>query len=211
MAGRSTTLLEVANLSLSLLGEDPITDISTPDTEAGEKLIRWFYQSIDEVQSEYLWRELMTHSANIAADSTNHWDDRKRYPLATDCLRPLGFRLTDSSSALNPLVRQLAGYETLKYDIVGDFLISEIDNNVDIIYLQRNDTPTTWSPELERCVAYNAAIKAGQNITSDVNIVKNLIVYFQTRVEPRARRLQAKYKTNQKFLPENYTYINLAY
>lgn len=211
MAGRSTTITDIANLALSLLGEDAVADIASPETEAGEKLSRWLYQAIDEVESEYLWRELQTHAADVTADATDHYDGRKRYALPTDCLRPLGFKITDDSSALNPLVRQIGGYDDLQYEVCGDFLVTNMDSTIDIIYVKRSDTPTEWTPELERCVAYNAAIKAGQNITSDFGIVKNLIVYYQTRIEPKARRLQSKYKGNKKFLPRNYTYINLAY
>lgn len=211
MPGRSTTITDIANLALSLLGEDAVTDIADPDTEAGVKLKRWLYQSIDEVQSEYLWRELKTHVADVTPDATDHYDGRKRYALPSDCLRPLGFKITDDSSALNPLVRQIGGYDDLEYEICGDFLITNMDSTIDIIYIQRNDTPTSWTPELERCVAYNVAIKTGQNITSDMGVVKNLIVYYQTRIEPKARRLQSHYKGNKKFLPRNYTYINLAY
>jgi hypothetical protein len=201
MQGRATTLLDVFNKALGLLGEVPCTTLTpAPDTKAGIKMAVHLYDSIDEAQSCFYWHELIT-SELIVADATNHFDGRKRYALPDNCLRPLGVRLEGGDglpeSAYTRLVAQESEYD---YDVEGNFLLTSAES-VSIVYIKRSDDPTEWTPELLRCIVHLAAANSAQAITQDSGIARNLLEKYEALVKPYAKRLQSKYKTNFTPLP----------
>lgn len=203
MQGRATTLVDVFNKALGLLGEPPVTTIDPPDTKAGIKLAVHLYDSIDEAQSCFYWHELIT-SELIAADATDNHDGRKRYPLPDDCLRPLGVRLEGGGglpeSAYTRLVARESEYD---YDIEGNFLLTGAES-VSVVYIRRSDDPTEWTPELLRCIVHLAAANSAQAITQDAGIAQNVLQKYEALVKPYAKRLQSKYKTNSTLLPRGF-------
>jgi len=205
MQGRAETLVDVANLSLGLLGQPPITTLDpSADTAAGRKLAVFLYVAIDEVQRSFYWHELIASEA-IAAEATDHFDGRKRYPLPENCLRPLGVRLEGDAplpeSAYTKIVAQDSEYD---YQVEGDTLISHA-TDVHVVYIKRSDDPTEWTSELLDCIYHAAAVKAAQNITQDPGIVRNVLEAYEIMVKPHARRLQSKYKTTRTFLPRGFS------
>ena len=206
MQGRAATLTDVANEVLGLLGEDPITDIDAPDTKAGTKLKVHFYTSIDEVQGSFFWQELITIET-IAADETDHYDNRKRYALPVNCLRPMGVRLRKEEGAELPpttYTRLMEKSDEL-YDVEGNWLLTYAES-VDILYIAREDDPTKWTSELLNTIVHCAAVNSGQSITDDPQIVSNLLQKYEQLVKPRAKQLQSKYKTNDRDLPRGFSY-----
>lgn len=205
MQGRASNLVDVANLSLGLLGQPPITTLDpSADTAAGRKLAVFLYVAIDEVQRSFYWHELIK-SKEIAAEAQDHFDGRKRYALPADCLRPLGVRLEGESplpeSAFTQIVAQESEYN---YDVEGDHLLTHAAG-VHVVYIKRSDDPSEWTSELLDCIYHAAAVKAAQNITQDPGIVRNVLEAYEVMVKPRARRLQSKYKTTQTYLPRGFS------
>lgn len=199
MTGRETNLLGILNLSLAHLGEDEVLSFESPDSEAGIKLKRFIYQSIDEVQSNYLWQELLS-TKTLTADTTDYYDGRNRFPLPDDCLRPLGLRLT-STTVSHPYIT----FNQPEYLVEGDYIITSADD-ADLFYIKRDDDPVNWTSELQRCVAMSAAIDAAYLITDEAGITKNLIQKFEQITLPRAKLLQSKYKRNRgKGMPEGFS------
>jgi hypothetical protein len=206
MQGRATTIVDVVNLSLRLLGEDKITTITPQaDSEAGRKMVDMLYVSIDEVQRSFYWHELIT-TADISEDATDHYDGRKRYALPADCLRPLGARLeSDGLSSETAYTRLVAQESEYHYDIEGDFLLTTKEEaEIDIVYIKRSDDPTEWSSELLDCIYHCAAVNAAQSITQDSGIVQNILQKYEQLVKPHARRLQSKYKTDRTLQPRRF-------
>lgn len=188
-----------------MLGEDPITNIASPDTKAGIKLKVHLYTSIDEVQGSFFWQELIT-TETITADATDHYDSRKRYALPANCLRPLGVRLQEGGSGLpSTTYTKLMQKSDELYDVEANWLLTYAES-VDILYIKREDAPAEWTPELLNTIVHCAAVNAGQSITDDPQIVGNLLQKYEQLVKPRAKQLQSKYKTNDRELPRGFSY-----
>lgn len=205
MQSRASTITDVANRVLGLLGERPVTDITTPDTTGGEKLKVHLYDSIDEVQGSFYWQELIRYET-ITADATDHYDDRKRYALPANCLRPLGVRGQGFNSFPSTTYSQLILDDAEAYSIENNWLLTYAEE-VDIGYIVRSDDPTEWTPELLNCIVHCAAVNAGQAITDSPQIVVNILQKYEQLVMPRARRLQSMYKNNDRYLPRGFTYL----
>jgi hypothetical protein len=206
MQGRLSTLTDVTNRALGLLGEDPITDYAAPDTDAGVKVKPWVLETIDEVQSSFLWQEIFT-STSISKDATDAHDGRQRYALPANCLRPLGFRNSLTGLAETVLTHSLRAAGNA-YDVEGNYLLTSGGDTIDLVYNKREDDPTKWTAELGRCIYHAIAVNAGQSVTSDSRIVMNILEKYEKLVRPRARLLQSRYKSNPDFLPRGFTYIN---
>lgn len=204
MQSRLSTLTDVLNRSLGLLGADDVTDYASPDTEAGRKLKPWVLESIDEVQGSFLWQEIMT-TTNIAKDGTDAYDGRSRFALPANCLRPLGFR-HPTTVLPETAFTQAFNLEENEYEIEGNWLFAYGDE-IDLVYNKREDDPTNWTAELGRCIYHAIAVNGGQHVTSDARIVQNVLEKYERLVRPRARLLQSKYKANARFLPRGFTYI----
>lgn len=204
MQGRATSIIDVFNKVLGLLGESPVTTITpSPDTEAGKKLEVHLYDSIDEAQSCFYWHELIVSEA-IDADATDHHDGRKRYALPPNCLRPLGVRTEGTGSLPESAWTKLVAQESeFDYEVEGNFLLT-YSEDVKVVYIKREDDPAKWTPELLRCIVHLAAVNAAQSITQDSGIVRNLLEKYEALVKPYAKRLQSKYKTNSRIMPRGF-------
>lgn len=199
MKGRSITLLEIANKALGLLGEDPITTLDPPDTEAGIKLLTFFYDSIDEVQSSFYWHEL---TAQVLIGELDTANDLPMLP--DDCLRPLGV-LDGGLEGLEPTtLTKMLEQSSYRYKVEGNALITPFTDGY-LHYIRRSDDPTEWTAELQRCVYHCAAVNAAQLITSDSNIGSNILQKYEALVQPRARNLQSKYKNSGVKYPHRFT------
>jgi hypothetical protein len=208
MQGRLTSLLDAANRGLGVLGSPPFTNWETPENAGGIKIKPWLLEAIDEVQGEYLWQEVMT-TVTITADATKAFDGRDRFALPADCLRPLGFRFPITTLPESALTKYFSMGENA-YEIEGNWLLCYADE-IDFVYNKRQDDPTKWTAELGRVIYHCAAVNSGQSITSDAKIVSNVLERYIKLVKPLARLLQAKYRTNAKFLPEGFSYIQSHY
>ncbi len=208
MQGRLSTLLDVLNRALGVLGEKAETDYTTPTTAGGVNMKPWLLEAIDEVQGEYLWQEIMT-TVTIAKDATDAHAGLHRFALPADCLRPLGFRFPTNALPSSALTQYLSTGENF-YEIEGNWLLCYADS-IDLIYNRREDDPTNWTAELGRCIYHCAAVNSAQSITSDAGITANVLERYIKLVKPLSRLLQAKYRTNAKFLPEGFSYVNAHY
>lgn len=208
MQGRLSTLLDVANRALGVLGAGVETNWDTPVTQQGIKVKPWVLEAIDEVQGEYLWQEIRD-TVTIEAEEEKAHSGLSRFALPADCLRPLGFRFPTDELPSSALTQYLEAGQNA-YEIEGNYLLCYADS-VELIYNKRSDDPTEWTAELGRCIYHCAAVNSGQSITSDSGITGNVLQRYIKLVKPLARLLQAKYRSNTKFLPEGFSYIQSHY
>jgi len=199
MQGRSSTLLDILNLSLGFLGVDPVADYDNTGSTAADKCKRFMLLAIDEMQSNYLWKELLT-----TEELTLVVDKPRFYAIPSRCLRPVGALLDFSDQ---PETWIGAGV-SLKYQVVGQELEVnyETDSPLNLFFVRRDDDPTSWSSELERCVAYNVAINACFLVTDNQNLYQSLETKLNALTLPKARELQSKYAKNYPtYLPSGFS------
>lgn len=195
MKSRAENLLAVANLSLGLLGEPPCTAWTPPDSKAGEKLSVFLPVAIDEAQSCFYWQELISHKV-LSALPEAHYDGRYRFSLPDDCLRPMRIRMETGAEPLPETIFSRALECDQDYEIEGGLLLSHLEG-VRLVYVRRSDEPAQWSAELLRCIYHLTAVNAGQSITQDSGITRNVLEKYETLVKPYAKLLQSRYKTNK--------------
>lgn len=199
MKGRSTSLLDIANKALGLLGEDSLTSIDPPDTEAGRKLMLFFYDSIDEVQSSFYWHELI-EVVKVSDLDTND-DDLPLLP--EDCLRPIHVSEGAFEDLPPTTFTRLLEQTSYRYRVEAGALITPA-TDANLYYIRRSDDPEEWTAELQRCVYHCAAVNASQLITQDSNIGRNILEKYEALVQPRARNLQSKYKNSGVKYPQRF-------
>ena len=198
MTGRSTSLLDVLNHALALLGADPDISYDSPDTEAGRKMKPMLLRSIDEIQRGYFWKELLTQEAlTLVSGETIH------YSIPASALRPIGIKLApDTVQAYSAL-----GALALAYEIIGQEVIT-IAEDPELFFIRREDDPTKWSSELDDSICLAAAVNSGFTITDNAELVKMRQTQLEQLVLPRARLLQSKYATNlAKYMPRGFSQL----
>lgn len=195
MQGRSDDLLDVLNLSLGLLGEIAVTSYDDPDTEAGKKAKRFIEFTIDEVQRDYIFQELITVDTLSSAGESYH------YAIPDDCLRPMGIRLSSYGDPdLHPLLQATGS----TYQVEGNEIITT-SSNPELLYIKRNDDPTKWSSELEQLIVLKLAVNAGYLITDNTQLIQMLEAKYENLALPKAKQLQSKYKRKPaKYMPTGF-------
>lgn len=198
MQGRSTSLLDVLNQSLALLGADADTSYDTPDTEAGLKMKPFIPRAIDEIQRAYFWQELLTQEVLVLiVDETN------KYAIPDSCLRPIGIKLDAEIEQQLPYL----GKRLLKYEVIGN-VVTSFAEEPELFFIRRDDDPTKWSSELDDCICLASAVNAGFSITDNAPLIQMRQTQLETLVLPKARQLQSKYKTNvAKMLPRGFSQL----
>lgn len=199
MQGRSTTLLDILNLSLGFLGVDPVTDYDNTGSTAADKCKRFMLLAIDKMQRDYIWKELLTTEVlDVVVDEPFN------YSIPTYCLRPIGAKLP------TPTVPEtwIGASVTLQYDVIGQDLVLnyETTDDVELFFVRRDDDPTKWSSELEECVALCVAMRACFLVTDNPNLLQQLTGDLLSLTLPKARELQSKYaKSYPTYLPSGFS------
>lgn len=208
MTGSAQTDVDVLNLALGLLGENPVNSFdpdgaTIPETEAGEKMARFYKESRDEVQSSYYWQELVTTSTLSVASTSQDDLGRYLYDLPTDTLRPIGV-LDGSTTAQSSTIYSIFQPQdsNVRYFIRGNQVVT-YGSGADIFltYIKREADPSQWSAELLRSIYYNLAAVSAQAVTQNVDIARNVLEKYEVLVRPFAQMLQTKYKTNEPMMP----------
>lgn len=130
----SFTETEVANMSLDLLREAPISDLSDTSKAVARLLNRNFANARDTVLEAHPWRfaldrELLTKDVTAPAFG---WD--YRFQLPSTCLRPLPLR-EDGLFEGPPIL----------HEIEGDYILTNNNGPLKFRFVGRRDTPGTWS------------------------------------------------------------------
>ncbi|MDP0495053.1 MAG: hypothetical protein Q7Q73_02485 [Verrucomicrobiota bacterium JB024] len=192
MASFAKTLTDVANYVLLLLGEPALTgDIDTDTTEKGKSLRRAMRPSIEAVQDEYAWAELV-HALAVSPDSERHHDGRYRYRLPEDCIFPLGLQVRAAMSGpqtwMNVGARNADGF--VDHEAEGNFLLGALDG-LSVVYVRRSLNPGEWSPQLFKAIAYRWAADAAMILTNDANVAGLRMQQYEKLVRPRSTWRQA--------------------
>jgi hypothetical protein len=200
MQGRSTSLHDILNIALAFLGVDEVDDYDITDSTAADKAKRFMLLSIDKMQRDYIWKELLTTVELVPVFETPRF-----YQIPTDCLRPMGASI---DLATYTPTTTYAALHNLRFDVIGQELETnyETDSPVNMFYVRRDDNPTKWSSELEECVALCVAMRACFLVTDNPNLLGQLQTDLLALTLPKARELQSKYARNYStYLPSGFS------
>jgi len=198
--GRSTTLLDILNLSLGFLGVDEVADYDITNSTAADKCKRFMLLSIDKMQRDYIWKELLKTDTLVPVV-----DKPRFYEIPADCLRPMGAQIDTE----NYTPTWAGASISLLYNVVGQELELNYEYDgtaVDLFYVRRDDDPTKWSSELEESIALCVAMRACFLVTDNQNLMQQLTGDLLSLTLPKARELQSKYAKNYaKLLPSGFS------
>ena len=198
MQGRSTTLLDILNIALGMLGVDPVTDYDTTNSTAADKAKRFMLLSIDKMQRDYLWKELLTTRVVNKVTGNDY-----AYAIPDDCLRPMGAKVDFGQPTT-----WLGAQQQMQYDVEGQELKVTFDTTepVKLFFVRREDDPTKWSSELEECVALCIAMRSCFLVTDNQMLLDQLRGDLLQLTLPKARELQSKYARNyNRHLPSGFS------
>lgn len=198
MQGRSTSLLDVLNIALGMLGVDQVYDYNTTNSTAADKAKRFMLLSIDKMQRDYLWKELQTTQVLDKVIGDDY-----AYVIPYNCLRPMGAKID-----MGAPVTWLGAQQQMQYEVEGQELkvTFNTDEPVELFFIRREDDPTKWSSELEECVALCVAMRACFLVTDNQALLDQLRGDLLQLTLPKARELQSKYARNyNRQLPSGFS------
>ena len=198
MQGRSTSLLDVLNIALGMLGVDQVYDYNTTNSTAADKAKRFMLLSIDKMQRDYLWKELQTTQVLDKVIGDDY-----AYVIPYNCLRPMGAKVDFGQPTT-----WLGAQQQMQYDVEGQELkvTFNTDEPVELFFIRREDDPTKWSSELEECVALCVAMRACFLVTDNQALLDQLRGDLLQLTLPKARELQSKYARNyNRQLPSGFS------
>lgn len=174
-----TTLNDLSNDAMDLLGEDQqFTDISTDTSDNGKIINRMIYRIIRENQAEFPWPELRAFESITTPDASYDNTTQEsifsyRYALPDDYLRPFN-------------------EELYRYEIKGQFVYSNIDQDLGFHYVKYTEEVPEWSPQLYQVIMYQLAIAACIQITQAPNLKGELLAYYEAKVLPGAKAIKSQ-------------------
>ena len=164
-----TSVVEIGNLALANLGEDPITSL-TDDSKAARLINRRYEPIRDAVLAVHPWNGAMTRASLASVDPAPVWGGLIACALPTDYLRVL--RLEDESA---------------KWSVEGRQLVTTASAPVNILYIARVTDPNLFSPGLVEAIAARLAADLAHPITQDNSLIDAMwTIYLQKVKEARS-------------------------
>lgn len=174
----TSTLEEVANLALGMIGEakkDYIEDLDTVDTVIGDAVLQHIYVVIRDVQSEFRWEELITRELlTTPEDITDNqaYDWAYRYALPDNYLMPLWYDETD-------------------HVIEGGYVYCDTPDDYRFHYVGYSIDPLVWSPQLLVTIKHRLAMALTVPLGDDAGTYTQLLTEYERIILPRAERLSS--------------------
>lgn len=145
------SVVDVVNLALDRLGQEPVFSLDDDTTEAN--LAKRVYPMVrDEVQRQFTWRRLKAR-ASLASDPTA--------PIFGPDLR---YRLP--SGFLRLLTVQSGDVRVHDYEIEGDFILTNAAAPLDIRYIETSNDPNKWDSLMVSVMATRLAYDMCEALTN---------------------------------------------
>jgi hypothetical protein len=74
----------------------------------------------------------------------------------------------------------------------------------EIVYLRRAASPAEWTSELLDCIVAKLAADAALSVTGEYRLTQALKADYRMTIRSEAKRLQSKYKTNERMMPRGF-------
>lgn len=180
----SFTSIDIQNLALIAIGEEPIESIE--DNTKSASILKRIYQLTKEAElRKYNWNFAMTR-AKIAALATDSYDDfgtLKQYQLPTDCLRVLYVEGWYIGSYVTPVLDR----DDTQFRIEGNRIITDYNHDpLFIRYIRRVDD-TELDPAFVDVFANALAIKLSAIITQTTTIKQLVMQQYELSLQDALR------------------------
>lgn len=167
MAGLPSSLTDVANLALELIGEAPINNIDTSDDITSQTIRRWIDVVIREVQMDIHWNENYSDLVELTpvTDDFAGVAGQYQYLLPTDFLQVYEISARPNLSSPTTSV-DVRGWATPWWKLEQGYLIARSANIV-MLYGRYNDDVSSWSSQQLEVIYTALATKICYLITNN--------------------------------------------
>lgn len=185
--------VDIANIALSNLGEQPISSLTEANQRA--RACSGRYDDVrDLVLRSHLWNcalERVQLASDVAAPA---WGFDYKYRIPSDCLRVISIK--DQEYA---------------WKIEGSYIVSN-DNTMYILYVRKEDNPEVYDALLVQAMGCRLAAECAQDITGKIELKDSMMAKY-IAVLSEARSADASEGTPQKiesdlWLQSRYTSID---
>ena len=192
-----SSLTDIANLALSLMGQAPIKSIDNPNTQDAKTMRQWLPVIIKEVQIDIHWPENYTDLVPLTVAKEDFVvPGQFKYILPTDFLQL--YEITaDPNIATSPTV-DARTWANPWWSIQAGFLICLVENT-QIMYGRFNQTVADWSTQQREVIYTTLAAKLALEITNSEKIQDKLEVKLrmvknraQTSVQNKSRSFRTR-------------------
>lgn len=160
----AVTQLAIANWALTKLGDDRVTNVSSPTTEA-EIVINaiWDYLRQDELRKR-VWHFSTIRKKEIDVDSTApDYGFSYRYAVPTGFLRAL--QVGEDTVGVN--LADVRGGDQAEYRIEGGFILCNTATHLNLRYTQDITDVTKWDPSFTNVFACRLAVELCERLTQN--------------------------------------------
>lgn len=156
---------EIANLALSLLGEDPVDDISD-DVARARTMNLWFDHVRDAVLQDHPWDSVSARAELTVDGSAPDFGFSRQYPLPNDYLRLVQF-----NDGKTP------------YRIEGSMLLTDA-GEARIRYVKSETDVTVFEPMLVSAIAARLALETvGKIVGHDSALLDRLEAMYKSKLQ----------------------------
>ena len=185
--------VDIANIALSNLGEQPISSLTEANQRARACEGR-FNDVRDMVLRSHLWNCAMTRVQLVADGTAPVWGYNYKYPLPADCLRVIAVKDVEYS-----------------WKIEGGYIVSD-DGSMYIVYVRKEENPEVYDALLVQAMGCRLAAECAQDITGKTALKDSMMAKYLA-VLSEARSADAAEGTPQKiesdlWLESRYTSID---
>lgn len=154
--------VDVCNMALDRLGEDPITSL-TDEIKTAEACNRNYEQARDEVLQAWNWSSARSRK-DLTADTTAPvwgWDYRYALPSNPYCLRLISIE------------------KDYKYTLEGRYILTDKDDGLNILYTKRITDPAELDPFLAKAIALRLASDICRHIVPSTTLKKDILAELE--------------------------------
>jgi len=196
MSSELSSLTDVANMALSLIGEKTINNINTKDDTTAALMKRWTERCIREVQNMVNWDELYTGPVLLQFKTDEYAGVFGQYQY----LLPPDYLYILESATIQTNIR--TGVD-LDWKMQDNFLIARFEG-FQMFYQRIELSPAKWSEQMTQLVIIYLASKVAYNVTNDRAVASDMKADYQViRAEVTATRQNRARKV--RFRPRNFS------
>lgn len=154
------SLTEIANLALSMVGEERVSRLDTDTSKAARLCNEMLPQVRDLCLASHPWNFAVRRASLPALAVAPAWGFAYRYQAPGDCLRVLGI---DSADPHEPWQRE------------GREILTDLAAPLPIRYIARITDPAGWAPHFVELVATTLASRLAQPLAASATNRANIM------------------------------------
>ena len=184
------TNVEIANIAMTLLGEDTIISLTSDLGEKERKVNAIYNTTRDSVLRDYPWNFATTQTTLGLLSTAPRYDYDYAYQLPSDFIRMVGIE------------------GNVEFKIVGDKLYTNSDNG-NITYIKRETDPAKFDSLFVKAFAAKLAFELSYSLTNSNTLQGTMAAYYKELIID-AKRVDSQDETPDSLFNDELTDARLG-